>query len=310
MREISLDEQPKTVLPVNTFLTYGETKTGKTTFAGTSPRPLFFSDGSEHGYESLRGENWNNDETPLFEKNVAPIVWVLETEKDFHDAIEKARPLVSAGVVKTIWIDSITFFADLIFNSILMGQTSKRDNRQAYGELGVRMRNIRIKLSSLQTSIGWLAHVKHPDEEHPAGGPLIPGQQATKVMGSVDFLFYTRLDQSQPSQPPTYMMHTAKYGAYPAGHRLGVRGQHLPNPFVGNYAGLLDTIGYDVPAIRASLVPIDKARADAKKMAQAKAAEPVAPPVAASTQPAAKPPVAVKTTTTGNNGKTATVVKQ
>jgi hypothetical protein len=302
MRDIDMGSLPKTVLPVNTFLIYGDSKTGKTTFAGTAPRPLFLSDGSEHGYESLREENWDNDETPLFEANVRPIVWVLEKEEDFAKAVERARPLVEAKQVLSIWADSITFFADLIFNSILMAQTGKRDTRAAYGELGVRLRNVRIKLASLGVTVGWLAHAVHPSEDNPSGGPMIPGQQATKFAGGTDYVWYSRLNQPAPSQPGTFDIHTKKFGPYIAGHRLGIRGAQLPSPFRGNYGGFLDSIGYDVAAIRAALPPIDKARARAVELTAiaAKAAAAV-PPVASQ---AAKPAVVVKPTVITNNGKT------
>lgn len=302
MRDIDMGSLPTNVLPTNTFLIYGDSKTGKTTFAGTAPRPLFLSDGSEHGYESLRDENWDNNETPRFEEDVRPIVWTLDQESDFAAAVERARPLVEAGVVKSIWADSITFFADLIFNSILMGQTGKRDTRAAYGELGVRLRNIRIKLASLGVTVGWLAHAKHPSEDDPAGGPMIPGQQATKFAGGTDYVWYSRLNQPAPMQPGTFDIHTKKFGPYIAGHRLGIRGAQLLSPFRGNYAGFLESIGYDIPAIRAGLPPIDKARARAKELAVL-AAKAAAPPIAAGT-PAAKPPVVIKPTTVVNNGKT------
>lgn len=307
MREVDIGVLPKNVLPINTFLIYGDTKTGKTTFAGTAPRPLFLSDGSEHGYESLREENWNDNETPLFEDGVRPIVWVLEKESDFHEAVERARPLVQAKVILSVWCDSITFFSDLIFNSILMAQT-KRDTRAAYGELGVRLRNIRIKLGSLGVTVGWLAHATHPNEDNPSGGPMIPGQQATKFAGGTDFVWYSRLNQATPSQAASFDIHTKKFGPYVAGHRLGQRGEVLPSPFRGNYAGFLETIGYDVDAIRAALPPIDKARADGAKFsaaAKAAAAQAATPPAAQAQQPAAaKGPVIVKAT--GNNGKPVT----
>jgi hypothetical protein len=76
----------------------------------------------------------------------------------------------------------------------------------------------------------------------------------------------------------------------------------LPSPFRGNYGGFLDSIGYDVAAIRAALPPIDKARARAVELTAiaAKAAAAV-PPVASQ---AAKPAVVVKPTVITNNGKT------
>lgn len=290
MREISMGERSMATLPINSYLGYGPPKSGKTTFFGTAPRPLFLSDSSEHGYESLREENWNNDETPLFEPNVRPIVWTIDKETDIPEAVKKARPLVEAGLICSVWVDSITYLSDLIFNTILMAQT-KRDNRQAYGELGVRLRNVRLQVASLNIIHGWLAHAKDPSEDDPNGSPMIPGQQATKFAGGVDFVWYFR--QNAASAFDVYMK---RFGPYVAGNRLGGRAAKLESPFRGNFAGFLDMLGYDVPAIRKTLVPIEKARADAKILAAKAAAKDEKdskPPVVAA---AATGPVIVKKT--------------
>lgn len=321
MREVDMSAQPKNVLPVNSWMLYGDTKSGKTTFAGTAPRPLFLSDATEHGFESLREENWNNEETPLFEDGVRPIVWALEKESDFAEAVEKARPLVEAKLVLSIWCDSITYFSDLIFNAIINGQGNKPDTRAAYGALGSKLRNIRIKLASLGVTVGWLAHAKHPSEDNPAGEPMIPGQQATKFTGGMDFVCYTRSQQPNPNSAPTFDVYTKRFGPYVAGHRIGPRGDMLPSPFRGNYAGFLDTIGYDVAAIRASLPSIDVAQRRAEELkAKYKAAAAVPPAAAAATQPAiktttvapaaAKPAAVVKPAGTNNGKPVAQTAKQ
>ena len=313
MREIDTGSSSKVVLPNNTFLIYGAAKSGKTTFAGTAPRPLFLSDGSEHGYESLREENWNNDETPLFEPGIRPIVWTIDKETDFSEAIEKARPLVEAGVIQSVWIDSLTFFADLVFNSILTSQ-AKPDTRKAYGDLNVRLRNYRLKVASLQVTHGWIAHAKEAEHLEDGrtipGGPMIPGQQAVKFVGAVDFVWYTRVEQPTPNSALRFDVHTRRWGYYIAANRLGPRGANLPEPFVGNYGGFLDCLGYDVEKIRASLPPIEKARAKAKELiaTRAKAASAAAPK-----PEAPKPAVTtVKPTVVGNsttNGKTVATSK-
>jgi len=262
MREIDLKVPATKVMPVNTFLLYGDTRCGKTTWAGTFPRPLFLSDVTEKGYESLREENWNNELTPLFENNVAPIVWGIETEADFVQCLERALPLIQSGRIKSIFLDSISFYSDLILNSILLRQT-KTDMRKAYGDLGIHLRNVRIKAHALGVNFGWLALARHPEEDDPVGRPLIPGQQADKFSAGCDFILYFRLDQPQPTQPANFNIYTKRYPVkdgrhYVAGNRLGERAGLLPSPMRGTYATMMTSLGYNVDEIRSSFVPIDK----------------------------------------------------
>jgi hypothetical protein len=301
MREIDLES--KLAMPKNTFLLYGDLRTGKTTFAGSFPRPLFLSDVTENGYESLREENWNDEVTPLFEPGVRPVVWGIEKESDLADCVAKARPLVESKRILSITVDSLSFYTDLIFNFILMRQT-KADTRAAYGELGTHLRNARILVHSLGVPVVWTALAKHPEEGDPVGRPMIPGQQADKFAAGVDFVFYTRIDQPVPTKPPAFHIRTRRYLGYVAGNRLGARAQLLPDPFQGTYATLLTCLGYDVDAIRASLPPIaglpsvsDAAKAPAPT---------VKPPIAtvATKPPAATKPATIKVTAP-NNGKPA-----
>jgi len=270
MREIDMKARAVNVLPINSFLIHGDTKTGKSTFAATAPRPLFLADGSEHGYESLYEENWNDETTPLFEPGVWPIVWAIDKESDFYEAIERARSLVEAKVVCSVWIDSISFLSDLLFNNVLMAQ-AKRDQRAAYGELGTRLRNVRIKVSSLNITNGYLALSKHPGEDDPVGRPMIPGQQADKFAAGCDFVWYSNIEQPNSNKPALFNLHTKRYLNHIAGSRLGARADMLSEPFRGTFSDYLSAIGCDVNAIRRSLPPIAAARANAQKIAATRA---------------------------------------
>jgi hypothetical protein len=262
MREIDLKATDVGVMPINTFLCYGDTRSGKTTWAGTFPRPLFLSDVTEKGFESLRDDNWNDEATPRFEENVPPIVWGIETEADFVQCLERAKPLIQSGRIKSIWLDSISFYSDLILNSILMRQT-KVDMRKAYGDLGIHLRNVRIQGHALGVNFGWLALARHPEEDDPVGRPLIPGQQSDKFSAGCDFIFHFRVDQPQPSQPANFNIYTKRYPVkdgrhYVAGNRLGGRANLLASPMRGTYATMMESLGYDVDAIRKGLVPMNK----------------------------------------------------
>lgn len=264
MREIDLTESPNDQLPPpQTFASYGDTKSGKTVFAATWPRTLFFSDISEGGYESLRAENWNDELTPLFEPDVRPIVWGISEMADMANCMEKAKPLISSGRVRTIVTDSITFYSDLYLNHIL-GQQKEPDNRQAYGKLGVHLRWLRIEMHKLGVNAGWLALAQHPEKDDKGnliykGKPSIPGKEADKFMAGVNFTFFHSTVRPQPTKPPVFEMHTREYSNYLAGNRLGKRAQMLPEPMTSpTYGKVLESLGYDVDAVRKSLPDISK----------------------------------------------------
>lgn len=263
MREIDLNEPSAATPPAQTFLVYGDTKSGKTVFAGTFPRPLFLSDISEGGYESLREENWNDELTPLFEPDVRPIVWGISEQADMANALEKIKPLIAAGRVKTVAIDSITFYADLYLNIVMMAQ-KEPDNRQAYGKLGVHLRNIRISFHNLGVNVVWLALAKHPETDDKGvlkfkGRPAIPGEQSDKFMAGVNYTMFSQTSRPQPSGPARFEAHTREHMHYIAGNRLGKRASLLPSSLVSpTYSNVMNALGYDVDAIRNALPDLSK----------------------------------------------------
>lgn len=265
MREISL-EQSLSVMPKNTFLIYGDSRTGKTTWAATFPRTLFLSDVTEGGWDSIA----NMDDEQLFESGVKPIVWGIEQMNDMAVARNKAVELIKTGRIQTLVIDSLTFYVDLYLNYLLNMQT-KKDTRAAYGDLGNHLRDLRVQTHALPVNVVWLCLAKHPEESEPVGRPMIPGQQADKFMAGCHFIFHSDVHQEKKGQalgPIEFQMRTKKHNGYIAGNRLGGRADSLPDPLVGDYWTLLEHLGYDPKAIRDGL----------PKLVAPKAAAVVAPP--------------------------------
>lgn len=261
MREIDLLAKPSTV--TQTFMGYGNTGSGKTQWAATMPRPLFLSDVTEHGWETIK--NMNPD--AFFEPGLKPIVWGIEQMNDMAVAIEKAKPLIAEGRVRSICIDSISFYADLYLNA-LIGLQTKYDARSAYGSLGNHLRDLRVKIHSLNVNVFWTALAKHPETEtdeagkvtgQTPGSPLIPGAQADKFAAGVQMLFYFRKESrgsAQQKVPAIYEIHTQPFQKYIARNRLGERADALPTPLVGDYSDYLRAIGYDPDEVRSALVPL------------------------------------------------------
>jgi len=286
MREINLD-QPADVMPCNTFLVYGDSRTGKTTWAASFPRPVFFSDVSEGGWDSIA----NMDDDQLFEPGVKPLVWGIEQMDDMVTARNKVIPLIASGRIKTIVIDSLSFYSDLFLN-FLVGMQAKKDMRSAYGDLGNHLRDLRVKTHSLGVNVVWLCLAKHPGDDVPTGRPLIPGQQGDKFMAGVHFIFHSRIHQEKRGQdlmPPVFEMRTLKWNNYIAGNRLGGLAGNLPDPLIGNYETLITQLGFDAGKIRQTLPSLAAADAAARHAATI---VPVARPAVVVAPPVAKPPVA------------------
>jgi hypothetical protein len=292
VREINLD-QPADVMPVNTFLVYGDSRTGKTTWAASFPRPVFFSDVSEGGWDSIA----NMDDDQLFEPGVKPLVWGIEQMDDMVTARNKVTPLIASGRIKTIVVDSLSFYSDLFLN-FLVGAQTKKDMRSAYGDLGNHLRDLRVKTHQLGVNVVWLCLAKHPGDDVPTGRPLIPGQQGDKFMAGVHYIFHSRIHQDKVGQTlsaPVFEMRTQKWGGYIAGNRLGVIAANLPDPLIGNYETLITQLGFDADTIRKSLPDLAAATKAATVVAKPVVAAPtLTEPHAAPVSPPPRPPVVVR----------------
>jgi hypothetical protein len=179
------------------------------------------------------------DPENFYEPNRDPLVWGIETISDMTEASVKVDALIAKGEVKTIIVDSLTFYADLYFTHLLTMQGNKPDSRRAYGDLNNHLRDLRVKLHSKRVNVIWTGLEKQPDSENPVGGPMIPGQQATKFAAGCDFIFYHRQFQ-EGQQGSRWEIRSRKWGPYVAGGRDG---GILPDPLIEpTYRSFVDSL--------------------------------------------------------------------
>ena len=198
-----------------TALSYGMSRSGKTRFAGSWPRPLFLADATESGWTTLA----NMDRNVLFEIARPPIVWAIEKAADMMQAVHDAEPLVKRGDVQTVIVDSLTFYADLFFNTLDAASGNRADGRQLYQKLGQHLKNLREQIHLIGCNVVWLSLEKPPGEDTPIGGPMLAGQNAAKFAAGCDYVFYHRSFQTQPNSPLQWEIRTKKYQNYQAGGR-------------------------------------------------------------------------------------------
>lgn len=253
MRDIALDLKPSQ-LPVNTFVVYGNTRTGKTEWAATFPRVCAIADVTEGGFSTIQ----NMDRSLFFEEDYPPIIKGVENMGDIAALTPWLKQEIARKRIMTVVFDAFTFYTDFYLAKLIALQTAGGkaiDNRQAYGSLGVHLREVRSNLHSLGVNVVWNCLAKHPDTDDPTGKPLIPGQQADKFAAGVDFLFHSRIEQTKENGVVTdnFEIRTRQFGKYIAGNRLGAKAAQLPDPFQGTYAQFLQYLGYDVDAVRAAM---------------------------------------------------------
>jgi hypothetical protein len=197
-----------------TALSYGASRSGKTRFAGTWPRPLFLADATESGWTTLG----NMDRNVLFEPNRPPVVWAIEKVTDMFQALKDVEPMLKRGDIQTIVVDSITFYSDRFFNYAESLAGGRGDPRQLYQKLAAHLKALCEQVHALSCNVVWLALAKDPGEDQPVGGPMLSGQNAPKFAASCDYLLYHRHFQ-QGAGPLQWEVRTRKYLNYAAGGR-------------------------------------------------------------------------------------------
>lgn len=225
-----------------TCLIYGATRSGKTEFAGTWPRPLFLSDAVEGGYETLR---YMSPEK-LWEPTHKPQVWSIESVADLLQSVGKIREQLqkSPGTIKTVVVDSLTFLSDLLEDTMLVNMASQLDkNRWAlFSELKNKLRHLMIEIHKLPVNVVWICLAKEPEDGKP-GGLLLTGQTGNKAPAACNLLFYQHVSQPNPKVPAIYETRTRRYGAFPAGGRMG---DMLPDPLPeSTYRSIFEALGLD-----------------------------------------------------------------
>lgn len=250
MLDIPIDDEA-TALPVYTFLIHGDTRSGKTEFAATFPRPLVFADVVESGYRTIR----SMDRTKWFEPGVAPIIKGIQTPNDIAAFLPELDNMIASNTVMTVVFDALSFYTDFFLQKLIESM-AKPDMRQAYGSLGIHLRKLRSDLHSRGVNVVWNTLCKHPDQDDPKGRPMVPGQQGDKFSAGVDFLMHSRIEQKREGGKivsTEHQLRTQQYGAYICGNRLGALADRLPDPFSGTYADFIGYLGSDVDALRAAM---------------------------------------------------------
>jgi len=230
-----------------TFFGYGPSGGGKTRWAATFPRPVFFSAAHERGWETI-----NNMPAELFfEKDRPPVVWAMDKPEDIKEGIDRLRGIMDKDPLqfRTVVIDSDTHFLDLYLTKVendLAGTKFEKEPRNAYRELWKRYGFDTALLHAISTNYGLnvihLALDKEPTQESPGGGPLLIGQAAKKIPSMCEYVMYFRYWRDSPASPHRWEIRTKSY------ERNNARGRdegRLPDPLPApTYKAMAEILGW------------------------------------------------------------------
>lgn len=158
-------------------LIYGASGTGKTSFGGTCPKPIFAS--AEGGLLSIADKN--------------PDYVDIKTERDLTDLLAFLR--AGDHPYETVVIDSISEISQVIIDGLR--KAGKQLTLQDYGTLSDRMRNLLRDFRNLPMHVVVLALEKiEKDEDRVVSRlPELAGKTASSVGQFMDVVGYSMVDK-------------------------------------------------------------------------------------------------------------------
>ncbi len=213
----------------------GLPSSGKTTFAGTCPRPLVISDAIEGGWKTLQ----TMDPSLYWDPNYPPDVWEIERAmsngKGPGDVLLMLNKLEAAAHTghfengqpfpRTLIVDPISIYTDRMLSELKQADPGS-DGRQIYGALADHLKILVMRFHALPCHVLWLCHTTQ------AGGLAISGQMAEKFPAFSDFKWMTYVDSmTAPNAPPSFQLHTKPFRQW---NILGGRFD-LPSPIIPSF---------------------------------------------------------------------------
>lgn len=207
--------------PLRAFV-YGPPRTGKTTYAGTWPSPIFLSAGNEGGDTTLR---------------FLPGVTIAKicSKADMEEAVKTIQQQHVQRGWQTVVVDSISFYADIFIAEVASkkGAMTQRD----WGALDLHLQKWLLPtLHNLPLHVLWIALSQH--KERGDSGvfetqPMLYGKTATKLPAATDMIMYS----SQSPIPGQNGKMESKFQLHTRSHNNAIAGDRFGNAFAD---GVLD----------------------------------------------------------------------
>lgn len=242
--------------PYLTVLSYGHTRSGKTRFAATWPNAVVIADATERGWDTIvhmKAEDF-------YHHGKRPIIIPVHNQQEMIEAIVLVEGWVKLGLVDTIVIDSITFYAESWLSTATAkakAAGAKLEGWDLYSLLLNHLTDLRKQVHGLLCNVVWLALAKDPDKKE-TGGPMLPGSSRLRFPPACNYVFYHRKYANEvegeggvKTVQQVYEAHNSMYEGYIAGGRdNGKLGDSVYYPA---YWQLADKLG--LPPFQPKVVP-------------------------------------------------------
>lgn len=232
--------------PYLTVLSYGHTRSGKTRFAATWPNAVVIADATERGWDTIV----HMPAESFYHPGKRPLVIPVHNQQEMIEAIALVEGWVKLGVVDTIVIDSITFYAESWLSTAMAkakAAGAKLEGWDLYGPLLNHLTDLRKQVHGLLCNVVWLALAKDPDKKE-TGGPMLPGSSRLRFPPACNYVFYHRkyayerdLGNGEKETQQVYEAHNTAFEGYIAGGRdNGKLGDSIYYP---TYREIADKLG-------------------------------------------------------------------
>jgi hypothetical protein len=213
----------------------GKVSSGKTSFAATLPRPLFFGDISEGGFQTLDTMK-NNPKLRSYwwDPNFEPTVWAMENMIEYRPAVDRLRTMIAQKKCpfQSLVFDSLSVYGKRVLRE-LRGGNPGRDGRQNYGDLEFAIDTLISEIHTLPLHVIWLCHVT---DEYQL---TVPGKATAAAWANMSHKWLVRADV-QTGGTINYQLQTRPFRT---ATWLGGRGNVLPDPMIPSFKCLFPLLG-------------------------------------------------------------------
>jgi hypothetical protein len=217
----------------------GITKSGKTHFASTWPKPLFIADAAEGGADTLKEMSKNQESRNLWwDPKTPPTVHEIENMMEFPQEVTKLVNLAAQKKFpfQTVVVDSISIYAQRVLREKKRNDPGQ-DNRQRYGDLADALSAQIDRLHSLPCHVVWLCHI---DESMQLA---VPGKASSVLWAYMGYLWMVHVEALM-GKAPDYQLHIRPYlrATWIGGRRNKIE---APSPIIPSFKVLAELL--DLP---------------------------------------------------------------
>lgn len=214
----------ETSSPYLTVLSYGHTRSGKTRFAATWPNAVVIADATERGWDTIV----HMPAEDFYHPGQRPLVLPVSDQQEMSEALVAVEDWVARGLVDTVVIDSITFYAESWISAMqarARAANVKLEGWDIYAPLLEHLTALRKRVHGWRCNVVWLALAKDPGVRE-SGGPMLPGSSRSRFPPACNYVFYHRVYDADAEGVDgkrekwrVYEAHNASYEGYIGGGR-------------------------------------------------------------------------------------------